>query len=178
MPYSGLQPPAEVQTYAGQVLTNAFVLANWYNGLQYLLNPPVLFCYANATQGPFTSATALTFNVNKVDTYGGHTVNTSRYTFQAPGTYLVEGLYAASTSSGTFIEAEIRVNGVALTYPSRQVLNNVASIPVSPTVATSTVVTTNTFGDYCEIFATNQASSSSTASATAASWMRVQWLHQ
>ena len=173
---SGLQPPAEAQTFAGQILTNSFVLANWYNGLQFLLNVPMALVWQSTTQGLTGTKQAITFNSTQYDTYAGHSnsTNNSRYTFQAPGVYEVYGLVTSANSSSQ-LNAELRYSGSALSYPSA---GNTPSSSNTTSASATTYITATATGDYVELYANLSTGSQNTSvSLPMASFMLVKWIH-
>lgn len=178
---SGLQPPTEAQTFAGQILTNSFVLANWYNGLQFLLNKPIAFLYSSTSSGQsITGESDVNFVNTTVDTYSGHSNSTqpARYYFQVPGWYLVKGTVLTASASNCYI-------GIGYSSTSGGTASLVVGSKNSSTT-TAAGISTNCWafvqatatGDYCTV--RFEASSGSTLSAgpVNVSAMTVTWEHQ
>lgn len=180
---SGLQPPSLAITSGGQVITNAFAVANWYDGLQYLLNPPACICYANTTQTIATGNTgaAVAMGANTLDTYGGHSTTSSntKYFFQAPGLYLILGTVYFGVNATGSRKAWVAYGGTA-------VAGSVCQVPASTSAGDGTAVQTSTLlsatgaGDYVEIWGGQNSGSGLTTVAGAPnnSEMTVLWVHQ
>lgn len=180
---TGLQPPAEAQTYAGQILTNSFVLANWYNGLQFLLNVPFgVFYQVSGSQSLGTGGTAITLDSTQVDTYSGHSnsTNNSRYTFQAPGWYEVEGVvFVVANTGNTQINVSFNYTNAGGTtsavVPSK--LSTYLNAAGGSGYGKCWVQATAT-GDYIQLIGTPTVTTSTTNVAPNYSWMAVKWIHQ
>ena len=75
-------PAAEVP---GNFITGALWNANVFNGLTFLLNPPLFAGYQTTGQSipSGQSPVAITMDTETIDTYGGHstTTNASRFTY-------------------------------------------------------------------------------------------------
>lgn len=152
---SNIPIPTPAQEAAGNLITGALWNANVYNGLSFLLNPPMFFGYA--TTGVAISAggySAIGMDTEVTDTYGGHstTTNTSRYVAQVAGFYEVGGsaaLPASSNTSTALMAAQIRKNGTEV-QPARlevaQMANHFNGAPLTPTCVQLNV------GDYVELF--------------------------
>lgn len=99
-----LAVPVPVQESPGNYITGALWNAQIFNGLTYLLNPPVFAGYASGAQAVATSTfTPLLLDTETQDSYGGHstTTNTSRYVAQVAGLYLAWASTAwASNATG------------------------------------------------------------------------------
>jgi hypothetical protein len=96
---------------------------------------------------------AITIDTEVLDPAGGHsnTVNPSRYTPQAPGTYYVVGTvaWAAVSNAASYRRAFIRLNGTAVRGGAASVdqTSNVVS-----SVTASALVTCNGTTDYIELW--------------------------
>lgn len=95
--------------------------------------------------------TTLTFNVEDLDTANGHstTVNTSRYTAQRAGRYmLLGGVSFAGNSTGARGGNWLK-NGSNI--PRGQCMYQAATAPVASQIATRTAFVTLAVGDYVEL---------------------------
>jgi hypothetical protein len=114
---TNLPVPIPASEVPGNFITGALWNANVYNGLTFLLNPPVFVGYQSTVQSiPNSTWTALSLDTTTVDSYGGHSnvTNNSRYTAQVAGWYTVCGVYAPTGNSTSFRAAKINVNGTAI----------------------------------------------------------------
>ena len=112
-----LPVPVPASEQAGNLITGALWNANVYNGLTYLLNPPAAMLYQGTAQSlPGNSATAIQFDSEALDSYGGHstTSNTSRYVAQVAGYYFVFGVVTWATNTTGIRVAQIAKNGTAV----------------------------------------------------------------
>jgi hypothetical protein len=179
---TGLQPPNIAPTSAAQIVTNAFVTANWTNGLTFLLNRPLFIANATATQTVTTggSGVPVLFDTEVTDTYNGHstTSNTSRYVGQAPGWYRVSGSIPWSANTSGSRKVWVAVNGV-------QVAGSVGQIGPAPAselvvvVVPSTMVQLNGTTDYVEIWVQQDSGSSLTVNPNGSnqSGINIIWEH-
>ncbi|MFE9448261.1 hypothetical protein [Streptomyces sp. NPDC006739] len=176
---ANLPVPVPASEVPGAFITSALWNANVYNGLTYLLNPPVFFGYQTSGQS-LTSGTgiAVTLDTETIDTYGGHstTTNTSRYTAQVAGTYLVSGGASVNgATSQTYLAAYICKNGVEQPGSRGMVPGNSSH---TYTVSAITISVVLAVGDYVEIFVQADGTSPTThGSATQTSSMSVTWIH-
>lgn len=183
---SGLQPPTEAQTYAGQILTNSFVLANWYNGIQFLLNPPAAFLLAGAAQTiTNTTQTGVQYTVTTLDTYSGHnnSTNPDRYVFQVPGWYEISGTFVSgATTSWSVMPAYSPTSGGS----SVPILGGKASYMGNGSIVYTATVEATATGDYCNVLAYQSSGSSQTTAYSTGTTgagpnvcsMQVLWIHQ
>lgn len=114
-----LQPPVVASTQAGQIITNSFVTANWTDSLQFLLAPPLAILTQSATQTiANTTATAVNWDAEVIDTYNGHSTvtNNSRYTVQAPGWYSVNTTLDWGTNGTGNRILYVYLNGTQIPY--------------------------------------------------------------
>lgn len=175
---ANLPVPVPASEVPGNFITSALWNSNVYNGLTFLLNPPIFFGYQTAGQS-LTSGTALavTLDTETLDPYGGHSTstNTSRYTAQVAGTYLVWGCVCVNgATSQTYIAGFVAKNGAE--QPGRSMLpansSHTYTIPVMPIPVVMAV------NDYVEIWAQADGTSPTThGSATQTSTMSVAFLH-
>lgn len=98
------------------------------------------------------SSTALTLDVEDIDSDGGHSLvtNTSRYTAQTAGWYLITAYcpIAVSANAGT-CQIEIRVNGAGISLSTSPHI----TASVSTHLSTATMYFLNGSTDFVEIFA-------------------------
>jgi hypothetical protein len=150
----------------------------------FMLGVPVFSGYQNTGQS-FASGSPgvgpVAIDTEVLDPAGGHsnTVNPSRYTPQAPGTYFVAGTVgwtAVSAATPAYRRAWIRLNG-------NTIRGAVGSIDqqsnVQCAVSASGFVTCNGTTDYIELYAaqsTGSALSTTTGAADFASSLSVFWI--
>lgn len=178
-----LQPPSIVPTQGGQVVSNAFVVAQWCDGLTFALNPPICQVYATVAQNiPTGAATAILYDSENIDLYGMHsaTANTSRITPTAPGWYEVSGgaVYAFNASGSR--KCQPYVNGSPINYASGQVPPVGAGSGLGTAVGCPTVeLYFNGTTDYVELYAFQDSGSTLGINPNAAneSFLRVKWSH-
>lgn len=176
---ANLAVPTPASEVAGNLITGALWNANVYNGLTFLLNPPIFLGYQASGQG-FTSGTgtAVTMDSEILDTYGGHstTTNTSRYTAQVAGTYLVwGGACVNGATSQTYIAGYICKNGTEVTGSRGMLPANSSHTYTVPVVMVPVVMAVN---DYVELFVQADGTSPSThGSATQTSSLSVAFIH-
>ncbi|MET8627926.1 hypothetical protein ABZW30_30005 [Kitasatospora sp. NPDC004669] len=120
------------------------------DALSFLLNPPVFRGYQSTSQSvPANAVTPLAIDTVIVDSYGGHstTVNTSRYTAQVPGWYLVIGGAGFGTSSTGARLVRIHKNGALIPASQFGVPN---PSPDITTAVQSSALVYLAAGDYVE----------------------------
>lgn len=86
---------------AGNPISQAYLTAQMYNPLTFLLNPPVAFLYASAVQSLATSGTNYLININTAvtDPYAGYASNA--WVVPVSGWYNLDGVVNfAGNSSG------------------------------------------------------------------------------
>ncbi|MDH6108857.1 hypothetical protein P3T36_002988 [Kitasatospora sp. MAP12-15] len=111
---SNLPIPIPASAVPGQFITGALWNANVFNGLTYLLNPPIFVGTQAVSQAlPNSSWTPISFDTTVIDTYSGHsnTVNPSRYTAQVAGWYTICGNFVTVPNNTSIRAAQIQVNG-------------------------------------------------------------------
>lgn len=118
-----------------------------------LLNPPQFSIYQNNAQTFTTSVfAAVTFDSSLVDSYSGHStsVNTSRYTAQVAGTYLIAGATGwVSSATGGRGGSFYKNGGVPTGATSIVGASGGGSVTVAPLTATLVQLAV---GDYVELW--------------------------
>lgn len=176
-----LAPPTPYQWQVGDIGSAALLNAQLYNGLTYLLNPPVFYGVQASVQTFTTSGTSYPVSIDTgvVDTYSGHsnTTNNSRYTAQVAGYYLIAGCVGYAPNGTGFRAASLRINGNVVQGASTEIAAASASYAV--TLAAPTLIKYMAVGDYAEIWAwqTSGSSLNTTAYADQACSLTVQWIH-
>lgn len=171
-----LAVPVPGQFITGVDATAAFLNSNVHDAVTFLTNPPICACYPSTAQAISASTwTALTMNVNKVDSYSGHstTTNTSRYVAQVAGWYSVTGTSSLVTS--TMGAVDIAINGTRV----------IGTVVGSATVAGPSLSTGQTTaycflnaGDYVETYVfSNTAANTEVSGADFQCSMQVLWIH-
>lgn len=142
--------PVSAQKSPGDYITGAL----WNAGPKALCDwttaQPVFAGY-QATLQSVTSGTwtSLSIDTETLDSDGGHSnvTNTTRYTAQIAGTYLVLG-FAAFAANGTAVRgSRIALNGTAIRGTQTNVNTNTGSVWSSPCWAVQPLVV----GDYVEV---------------------------
>lgn len=175
---ANLPVPVPASEVAGNLITGALWNANVFNGLTFMLNPPIFFGYQSTNQTGLSTGTPITIDTETLDSYAGHSnsTNPSRYTAQVPGAYMVwGGACVNGATSQTYIAAYIAKNG-AETPGSRGMLPaNSSHTYTCPTVPT---VVNMVAGDYVELYVSVDGTSPSTHSgSTQTSSLTVIWIH-
>lgn len=138
----------------GQLVTAALMNSNIQALGNFVLAPPLVCTFASLAQSIPTGAnTAIQLDTNVLDSDSGHstTLNTSRYVFQQPGTFLAFGQVAFSPSATAGARgAALAKNGTVLNYIQPQ-------IPAAAGAYTTTVpfvgFVSGNAGDYVEVLA-------------------------
>jgi hypothetical protein len=146
-----LAPPVSYTAVTGNFLTAALWNAQVRDASAFFAAPPAFRAYSTVTQSLTDNTwTSLNLDTEQFDNYGGHSTstNTSRYTCQLAGIYLVTGV-ATFASNGTGNRAvRLAVNGTA--YPGSFV-----KAPAPVTTASGGQITTAlvslAVGDYVEV---------------------------
>jgi hypothetical protein len=174
---ANLPVPTPASEVPGNFITAALWNANVYNGLTYLLNPPTFTGHQATGQALNTSSgVAIAIDTEDIDTYSGHsnTTNSSRYTAQVAGYYLVWGaVSAAGTTSENGIFMWVAKNGVEVTGSRAVAPYNSSHNYNSPTVP---VFVQMNVGDYVELFAMAAGAAFSTVTNPASSFSAL-WVH-
>ncbi len=173
----GLAIPVPYQWQVGDTGNAALLNAQLFNGLTFLLNPP-LAVYAQSASQTFTtggSAVALTWGTPTADTYGGYNAaNPTRYTAQVPGWYQITvGVSVGANATGNR-DIEIHKNGV-----TTAIAQNVGAAPTTTNNYAgdaSGLVYLNGVTDYVEgcFFQSSGASLSTIITAT---YLNALWIH-
>lgn len=142
--------PVSAQKSPGDFITGAL----WNAGPKALCDwataQPVFSGYQATVQSVATSTwTSLSIDTETLDSDGGHSnvTNTSRYTAQVAGTYLVLG-FAAFVGNPTGVRgSRIALNGTSVRGSQTNVNTNTGSVWAEPCWA----VTAMNLGDYVEV---------------------------
>jgi hypothetical protein len=171
--------PSPHQFAVAEIVT-ADNINTYYQGILFLQNPPICVCYAGAVQSiPNATWTSLLFNLNRVDTYGGHSVttNTSRYTAQVAGWYNVSGIAVAGSATVNNWGVRLAVNGTA-------VLGTASNGPAYGGAVTAAAVTVcDVFlnvNDFVEVQVSQSSGGALNTGASGTDYtslMRVRWVH-
>lgn len=142
-----------------EVVDASMMNSNIRDALNFLLSRPKFQGRQTVAQSiPNTGFTSITFDVEDVDTDGGHSTvtNTSRYTAQTAGYYLCSGHATfVNTSAGGDRRAILALNGTAVNGSNG---NNTSDASVPYSVPVNTMYIYLNIGDYIEL----QVSQSST----------------
>lgn len=178
---ANLAVPTPASETAGNLITGALWNANVYNGLTYLLNPPIYYAVQNTSQNiSNTTNTAITFDTEIYDTYAGHnnSTNNTRYTAQVAGYYLMSGCVAYAANANGVRLAKLRLNGTDIKGSAVELYASNSSNLT--TVATCTIIQFMNVNDYVEV-ATWQNSGATIATSVGNSdqlcSMTVTWIH-
>lgn len=142
----------------GNYITSALWTAQVGSIMQWLVGSgtnglPMFYGYqATAQSMPNNVWTAVTMDTEVIDTDGGHstTTNTSRYTSQVAGYYLVTGCTAFASNSTDYRGAAIYKNGVQVVGGANvQIANAGARTAV---VVQSPIIIQLAVGDYIEMY--------------------------
>lgn len=174
--------PVPAQVATGNFMTAALWNANIYNGMNFLLNPPIFSGYQVGAQSiAANSWTSLAVDTTIVDSYGGHsnTTNNSRYTAQVAGWYACSGIISFLSNSTGFRAGRFLVNatvGIATdTYVQPNAYGGSQTIYGVPTRQLYLNA-----GDYVELQCWHNsggALSTSTGAAETTSAFDVRWVH-
>ncbi|MFE5582567.1 hypothetical protein [Kitasatospora sp. NPDC056531] len=161
----------------GSYETAALWNANVYNGLSFVLNPPVFVAYQSAVQSiPNSSITTIGMDTTVIDTYAGHSnvTNNNRYTPTVAGWYLVVASigFAANATGGR--DLEIRKNGSTVNLG--QSANQAADASITTTIRAVAPVLCNGTTDYIDMFG-YQTCGSSLNTNPGQTGMFVFWMH-
>lgn len=106
--------PTEITWTTGQLVTAAQLNANLRDALNFFLTPPLFIGRHTVTQNiAITAWTGLNFDVEDVDTAGGHSTvtNISRYIGQYPGYYQIDTNVDWAANTGGIRAVAWRTNG-------------------------------------------------------------------
>jgi hypothetical protein len=163
-----LQPPTSYTAATGNFLTAGLWNAQVRDGVGYLMSPPSFRAHSEAVQNLLDGQwISLNLETEEFDNYGGHstTTNTSRYTCQVAGLYLVSGIAAFASNTNGWRAVRIQLNGTSTVHGSF-----VKTLPVSggsAAVGTTCMVQLNV-GDYVEVQGNQNSGVASPGLATAA----------
>lgn len=186
---TNLPVPQPANAMPGQVLTSAFWNANVTNGVDFLVGVPIAQLYQASTGTSVLGSTytAVVFDTAAIDNYGGWSSGAgSKYVAQVPGYYLCMGSVSWGSdtfSSGKYVATTLRKNGSTFVTGSQgsYLATGSAAYPVNVQAGTS-LIYMNT-GDYIELVAyQNNTSSSSSMPTNAGSGanvtsMQLIWIH-
>lgn len=175
---ANLPVPTPASETAGNLITGALWNANVYNGLTFLLNPPLFSGYQSTGQSIPSGQNPVAINIDTetLDTYGGHSnsTNPSRYTAQVAGTYKVWGGFAGGGfASQTVFLAFIAKNGTEV--PGSRT-SDVGNASHSYSLATVPVFVTMVVNDYVELYGASDVAGTSHTSFPTSS-LNVQFVH-
>lgn len=175
-----LAVPIPANGVAGVDVSAAFWNAQVRDSTTFLLNPPHCVMLQTVTaQTGITGNTAILFDTNEVDSYGGHSTvtNTNQYVAQVAGWYQCSGdiAYAAtgtvpSTRTAIWFKNGVTVPGVAITRAT------------DVTSATAVVAPTREIflnvGDFVSLIASSTAAASTNvAGGSTVSMATIRWVH-
>lgn len=175
-----LSVPVPANAVSGVNVTAAFWNAQVRDAVSFLLNPPHCVMYQSVVQSlANNTAVPITFDVNTVDSYTGHSVvtNTSRYTAQVAGWYAVSGVVTFTPNAVGDRKTTIAVNGVAINGSPSAVLNSgAATAPLVPTTAFEVFLN---LGDYVELLGFQNSGGALNTFAAAPSFcsLTIRWCH-
>lgn len=171
---SGLAPPVPYQWNVGDVISQSQLQSQLYNGLTFLLNPPVAMLAQSSVQSMANNAfTTITWPTPVLDTYGGYNSGSpTRYTPTQSGYYYSLGSIGFSTSSAGGRLATTKKNGNF----NAQTMSGAGSGNFNAVVQTSNFTSCNGTTDYLEL-AGNQDSGSAINSVTAWTTWWIWWVH-
>ncbi|WP_042436581.1 hypothetical protein [Streptacidiphilus albus] len=170
----GLAVPVPYQWQVGDTGNAALLNAQLFNGLTFLLNPPLFLAQQSSAQS-FASGVlvAMTWPTPTIDTYGGWASGSpTRYTPTVPGYYSVTGTVACVANATGNRDAIISKNGTAIA----QVSTLAATVADSTNVQVSTVVYCNGTTDYVEVYGV-QRSGTPLTTVTGTTQVSVVWIH-
>lgn len=144
--------------------------------INFLIAPPIFLGYQSAAQSiPNNAFTAITFDTEVVDSYGGHSTvsNTSRYTAQVAGWYDVIGKVSwVANATGRRI-ATLYVNGSELAYTRGEGIASATAVAAS-CYALAPVFLNAT--DYVEVYGLQNSGGALNTGASPTT-LAVRWVH-
>jgi hypothetical protein len=149
--------PVPANAVTGVTETAAFWNAQVRDAVNFLLNPPEMTAYQSSAQTiPTGVATAVTLDVNVIDSYGGHSTvtNNTRYVAQVSGFYTCAGIAAFSPNATGVRTVSLQVNGTTGVPASQAIFQAVTSAGINTNVPTRTMDVFLNAGDYIELMAT------------------------
>ena len=175
---TNLPVPVLPNEVPGNFMTSSLINTIGLNGLGFALAPPAAILQQATAQSISTGLTlvAVTYDSESLDTYGGHSVttNTSRYTGQVAGYYLVIASvsYATNATGNRLIQIEKNATAVGA-----QVVFQSPTTSNGGTVQVAAIVQLNGSSDYVEAY-TVQTSGSTLATTPSNTSMYVLWVHE
>lgn len=145
--------PVMAQEVPGNFLTGALWNANVKALGDFLSNMPVFSGYAAASQSiPTTTFTPMSLDTEVVDSDGGHSTvtNTSRYTCQVAGLYLLTGSVVFPITGTGVRGVSIGLNGATTGLAGSEQLVPVGAVFATTATATPTYARL-AVGDYVQI---------------------------
>lgn len=138
---------------AGEIDTGAYMnaIAAW---MRFTQTPPATQLTQSVAQSlPTGTATAILMDTEGLDTDGGHSLstNTSRYTCQVAGWYLVSAVIPFSTNGTGLRNGYLAVNGTRVPGTTAACLASTTDVVVVTVPASLTHLNV---GDYVEVLAT------------------------
>jgi hypothetical protein len=146
----GIDPPVPYQWSVTDVANAAILNAQIFNGLTFLLNPPIFVGYMSPSGQsiPNNAVTDLNLDTVLFDSEAGHSpTNSARYVCQRAGIYQLSGgvTFQAVNTTGLRM-AEFRINGT-IVPPGGEGLAPPSSTQLSTITPPTTYVRLNV-GDY------------------------------
>ncbi len=170
--------PTPYQWQVGDTGNAALLNAQIYNGLTYLLNPPIATLVQTSVQTLTTSTvTAITWPTPAVDTYSGWASGTpTRYTPQVQGYYLAVGNigFASTSSAPGARDAQICKNGTG-TVVNEVSLGNAAAF--NTIVGVASLVFCNGTTDYLELYADQNSGANMNTVVGGRTSFTIMWIH-
>jgi hypothetical protein len=174
----GLAIPTPYQWQVGDTGNAALLNSQIYNGLTYLLNPPIATLVQTSTQSiPSSAFTAITWPTPSVDTYSGWASgNPTRYTPQVAGYYLAIGNvgFASTSSAPGARDVQICKNGTG-TVINEVALGNAAVF--NTIVGVVSLVFCNGTTDYLELYADQNSGAPIATVVSGRTSFTIVWIH-
>jgi hypothetical protein len=171
---SGLAAPTPYNWNIGDVITQALLNGQLYNGLTFLLNPPVAMLAQSSAQSMANNAfTTITWPSPSLDTYGGwNSGSPTRYTPQQSGYYYSLGSigYATSNAGGRICTTKLNGNF------NSQTMSGAGSGNFNAVVQSSNFCHCNGSTDYLELAGNQDTGSAQNSVPTWTTWW-IWWIH-
>jgi hypothetical protein len=167
--------PTPYQWQVGDTGNAALLNSQIYNGLTYLLNPPIATLVQTSVQALTTSVTtAMTWPTPAVDTYSGWASGTpTRYTPQVQGYYLAVGNVGFAANATGARSAQVAKNGA--TVANEVSLASAGSV-FNTIVGVTSLVFCNGTTDYLELNA-DQNSGGPINTVVSRTSFTIMWIH-
>jgi hypothetical protein len=172
--------PVPANGVAGVDVSAAFWNAQVRDAITFLANPPHCVMYQTVSQA-ITGNTAILFDTNEIDSYGGHSTvtNTAQYVAQVVGWYQCSGVVAfnASGTAGSTRQAIWFKNGVAVPAAAATTwAQAVTSVNTSPASVTREIFLN--VGDFVSLLGSaTDAAHTQAASVSVACMATIRWVH-